>query len=187
MNFRSVEEAFDPKAHENLRAKKRAAWDAVCRTDPVLMELMQAGRGLGMYPEYIEVDGEVVFGQLIERKPGVPAETILMYYKRDHVTRVRGMRCVVSSRPDGIELHHCHGGSISRAGIRRGLGQRTSDWLVIPLHWEYHTGQYDPEAIGIDKWEMLFGEQVEHLRTVSRFVGYDVLERAKMEEEQDAT
>jgi hypothetical protein len=72
-------------------------------------------------------------------------------------------------------------------GVWRGKSQKTSDWLVIPLHPHYHTGDE-----GIDKgsprltvpdWEQLYGRQVDHLDEVCRLLGVDVWELAGVRRE----
>jgi len=103
----------------------------------------------------------------------------------EHHKRVRALRCVVSDDPS-VQLHHCKGGSMVEllgAAGNPGVGKKVSDWLVIPLNWRYHTGDF-----GIDNgqgpykdkaaWEAAFGTQVGHLVQVSLALGYDVFHRA---------
>jgi len=103
----------------------------------------------------------------------------------DHWNLVASMRCVVSGDPK-VTLHHCKGGSMRQvlgcAG-NPGKGQKVSDWLVIPLAWRYHTGDF-----GVDtgqgayktkeQWEVAFGSQVDFLVRVSRHCGYNVFAKA---------
>ena len=64
----------------------------------------------------------------------------------------------------------------------RGGGQKVSDWLVIPLHADFHTGQYGVDTgIGVVTWESMFGRQVDHLATVCAYLGYDVFALAGLE------
>lgn len=83
---------------------------------------------------------------------------------------------VTHRRP--VTLHHCHGGSIAEVGIRRGVSQKTSDWLVIPLDAEFHVGRWGIDSgqpwLTVEEWERLFGSQVLHLDTVSRALGINV-------------
>ena len=87
------------------------------------------------------------------------------------------MGCVVSGSPLAT-LHHCHGGSMPR-GIS-GMGLKSSDWLVIPLAVDFHTGQYgiDSGALSVDEWEQRYGRQVDHLDLVASTTGVDVWDRA---------
>src|SRR5262245_19696684 len=55
--------------------------------------------------------------------------------------RVQQEPCSVVGCTSGpITLHHPHGGSMLDRGITRGRGQKTSDWLVIPLCVRHHVG-----------------------------------------------
>lgn len=62
---------------------------------------------------------------------------------RGHWSRVASLGCIVTGGP--ATLHHVHGGSCKEAGIHKGMGQKTSDWLVIPLCPLLH--QHPPEGI----------------------------------------
>lgn len=94
-----------------------------------------------------------------------------------HNRALRRLRCVVSNTDQQIELHHCHGGSMLYAWPT-GMSQKSNDFLQIPLTFKYHRGQFDPEHIGMARWEELFGAQLDHLHTVSELLGYDVLHLA---------
>jgi hypothetical protein len=60
-------------------------------------------------------------------------------------------------------------------GVHKGLGQKTSDWLCIPLAHRYHVGVHGIDgALGVTAWEARFGTQVEHLDAVCRRLGYNV-------------
>ena len=101
-----------------------------------------------------------------------------MIAQTKHTAAVRALRCVVSNTDQDIELHHCHSGSMADEGHHRGLSEKSNPFFQIPLNHEYHTGRFNPEAIGIRTWESLFGTQVAHLQTVSDLLGYDVFELA---------
>lgn len=95
-----------------------------------------------------------------------------------HLQAVASLPCAVTGRT-GVTLHHCHGGSMSQNGIHRGVSQRPSDWLVIPIVLELHVG---PEGIdgskGVESWEREHGPQFEHLKKLSQRLGYNVFELA---------
>ena len=97
---------------------------------------------------------------------------------KEHWRTVASLPCMVSARP-GVTLHHCHGGSMIERGVARGMGQKVSDYLVIPLHAEYHTGNYGIDSgMGVDEWEALFGNQADMLDHLCEILGYDVWELA---------
>lgn len=96
-----------------------------------------------------------------KHKPRPPPEIQL------HWTRVAELGCILSGRLNPT-IHHCHSGSISALGIHRGIGQKPSDWLVIPLDERYHTGQYGIDSgYGVISWERDFATQVELLDALS--------------------
>jgi hypothetical protein len=100
-----------------------------------------------------------------------------------HWTRVAALGCCISHSP-GPTLHHVHGGSCRFVGIHKGMGQKTSDWLVIPLAAQYHCAgpqAIDGGGITVREWEELFGTQVEFLEWVSRRLGVDVFQKAGLE------
>lgn len=100
-----------------------------------------------------------------------------------HWDQVGQLRCVVSARP-APTLHHCHSGSISKLGITRGISQKPSDWLVIPLDAEFHTGKYGIDTgMGVEVWEKRFGSQEGHLDEVCRLLGFNVWQKAGIERE----
>lgn len=85
---------------------------------------------------------------------------------RKHWDRVARLGCLMTGAPNPT-LHHIHGGSCKEVGLHRAMGRKSSDWLVIPLAAEYHTGQYGIDsAMGVAKWEALFGRQVDLMDTV---------------------
>lgn len=97
-----------------------------------------------------------------------------------HWTRVARLGCCVTREPNPT-LHHCHGGSLRDAGIHKGLGAKTSDWLVIPLTARLHSAGpqgIDAGGLSVREWEDLFGTQVYFLEHVSRQLGVNVFKRA---------
>jgi len=71
--------------------------------------------------------------------------------------------------------------------VQKGMGQKTSDFLVIPLDWELHVG-----SLGIDSgqpwltatdWEARFGTQVELLDEVYRRLGENIWRLAGIDRE----
>lgn len=113
------------------------------------------------------------------QKKAVPKEI------RDHWKRVAALGCCISFS-DQVQLHHCHGGSIrAKFGDRAmpGVGQKASDYLVIPLHPRYHTGELGIDSgTGVAGWEARHGSQLHYLEKVrqqiQRQYGYDILEKA---------
>lgn len=104
---------------------------------------------------------------------------------RDHWDRVVALRCLVSGDPR-VTLHHAKGGSmrdlLGCAG-NPGKGQKVSDWLVIPLAWRYHTGDFGIDTgQGVyrtkEQWELAFGKQTDMLARISQHCGYDVFAKA---------
>lgn len=95
--------------------------------------------------------------------------------KAMHERALRELPCVISGNDQFIELHHCHAGSMIEHGFTAGASLKALWPLQIPLAHEYHTGEFNPEAMGMETWEAKFGTQIEHLRTVSEWLGYDVL------------
>lgn len=84
-----------------------------------------------------------------------------------HWARVAELGCMLSGRPNPT-LHHCHSGSVSDIGIHRGVSQKPSDWLVIPLDERYHIGAYGIDSgYGVLTWERDFATQVELLDALS--------------------
>jgi len=92
------------------------------------------------------------------------------------------MPCAVSGLIP-VTLHHCHGGSMAEAGINRGVSQKPSDWLIIPLAARYHTGEFGidsghPVWGDVEMWEEQFGSQMDLLTDVCVNVGINVFRRA---------
>lgn len=61
------------------------------------------------------------------------------------------------------QMHHAVGGSMSRNGYHRGISQKPSDWLAIPLCEFHHTGRHGLHQIGVVTWEMRFDQQLDML------------------------
>lgn len=101
-----------------------------------------------------------------------------------HWDRLRQHGCIITRRP-APTIHHCHGGSMLKVPgfINPGMGQKSNDWLVIPLDMEFHTG-----ANGIDtgqgrfksvtEWEEAFGYQAHYLDLICELFGVNVWHRA---------
>ena len=100
---------------------------------------------------------------------------------QEHWERVAAVGCVLSGMP--ATIHHCHGGSM-REFVHKGLGQKTSDWLVIPLAPRYHTGELGIDAsLGVIEWEHRFGSQVGHLDDLCQELGVNVWKKAGIDRE----
>ncbi len=102
----------------------------------------------------------------------------------EHIRNLKQLRCIYSNTPLNVELHHCHGGSMRGLAVR-GVAQKTNPYLQIPLAHKYHTGQFNPEAMGVDTWEATIGRQIDFLRDVADLVGYDVLHLAARFDEEE--
>lgn len=97
-----------------------------------------------------------------------------------HWNRVAALGCVVCSCQPA-QIHHVHGRALTALGLGRGMGQKTSDFLVIPLCFHHHVGDHGIDAgMGVEDWEFYYGSQLEHLCTVSARLGFDVIEYAKL-------
>jgi len=96
-----------------------------------------------------------------------------------HWGRVAGLDCLISCRPSPT-LHHCHGGSMREAGVMRAKGRKTSNWLVIPIDAEFHTGRLGIDSGGftVAEWERRFGRQADFLDKVCALLGVDVWAKA---------
>lgn len=94
-----------------------------------------------------------------------------------HWDRVARMGCCICGMPYPT-IHHVHGGSVKHL-TQPGMGQKSSDWLVIPLDAKYHTGRYGIDgAMGVESWEKMFGAQLAFLDWVNARLPYDIYERA---------
>lgn len=95
-----------------------------------------------------------------------------------HARNLRQLRCVVSGTDQQIELHHCHGGSMKEIRAAKGAAVKTNPFFQIPLTHKYHTGQFNPEAIGMVTWEEKFGRQLDYLQGLEQLLGYNVFIQA---------
>lgn len=84
--------------------------------------------------------------------------------------RLRDLRCVISQRPHP-SLHHLRGGSVKLTPWGSpGAGQKQNEALKLPLHADYHFGQFGIDARingGAESWENQFGRQIDLLSGVS--------------------
>lgn len=100
-----------------------------------------------------------------------------------HWDKVAQLGCIVTGLTPAT-IHHIHGASVKLIGIHKGMGQKNSDWLVIPLAYALHTG---PEGIdsgmGVIAWEKKYGSQVDHLDEVCRRLGYNCWLKAGIQRE----
>lgn len=84
------------------------------------------------------------------------------------------MACVVTGKRP-VTLHHCHGGSLADAGITRGMSQRPSDWLVIPIIMDLHVGPHGIDGgKGVRSWESEHGTQMDHLLALQEKLDIDL-------------
>lgn len=93
--------------------------------------------------------------------------------------------CVISGQTPAT-IHHCHGGSMVARGVYTGMSQKSSDWLVIPLCAEFHTGNRGIDNgmglfKGVKAWEKEYGEQATFLDVLSQQIRIDVWEMAGIE------
>lgn len=112
----------------------------------------------------------------------IPYQDMFMPSLSVHIKRLREMPCIVTRRTP-VTLHHCHGGSMKDRWQELGypgMGQRANPWLQIPLHAELHCfGRFAIDGgIGVERWEMMFGTQVELLNKVNLECPYDLWEEA---------
>jgi hypothetical protein len=94
-----------------------------------------------------------------------------------HWTRVAELGCIITGRPEPT-LHHCKSGSMVPLIGLKSQNQKTSDWLVLPLAFEYHVGDKGIDVIGVQTWEGRYGTQVDLLDRLSYLLGYNVWAKA---------
>lgn len=99
-----------------------------------------------------------------------------------HFNRVASMGCVVCGQ--AAEIHHCIGGSMKARGVSRGLSQKVSDWLVIPLCANHHRGAEGIHSMGSDNWEQCYGEQAAHIDRIAALLDLPLWELAKEKPER---
>lgn len=95
---------------------------------------------------------------------------------KKHWSNVNDLGCIITGNPF-CELHHCFGGSMRDIGIHKGMGQKVSDWLVIPLSAELHRGK-DGVHSGVLTFEKIFSTQYQFLCDVSDMLDVDVFKKA---------
>lgn len=74
------------------------------------------------------------------------------------------------------------------AGYNSGTSQRgCGEALVLPIKADFHVGDEGIDyGVGVLTWEMWYGTQMEHLKTVGELLGYDLFQLQKRWD-QDAT
>lgn len=103
-----------------------------------------------------------------------------------HERNLRQLRCVISESTYGITLHHCHGGSMRDLEyMNPGVGERANPFFQIPVHAQYHVGEYGIDTgMGhiktVEQWEESFGTQLSFLREVDAQLSYDIWVQAGM-------
>ncbi len=81
-----------------------------------------------------------------------------------------------------LTIHHCHGGSMKEYGFHRAMGKKPSDWLVIALPEDLHTGSQGIDSgMGVITWEAKYGGQHQALEWVCEQLGFDVFRKATLE------
>jgi hypothetical protein len=76
-------------------------------------------------------------------------------------------------------IHHCHSGSVARAGIHRGMGRKPSDWLAVCLPHSLHVGGFGIDyGYGVQRWERDFMPQMELLCWTSDQIGINLFKKA---------
>lgn len=82
--------------------------------------------------------------------------------ERAHLSKVIDLGCVVCY---GLaEAHHIRDG--------QGLGQRASNYEVIPLCYYHHRGAEGIHHLGTRTWQARYGNERDHLARVNEEVGY---------------
>lgn len=99
-----------------------------------------------------------------------------------HFNRVAAIGCCICGQP--AQLHHATGGSMIERGVMRGMSQKVSDWLVIPLCERHHTGRDGIHAIGVDAWEGRYGSQAGWVDHVGGLLELDLWTLAKEPKER---
>jgi hypothetical protein len=97
---------------------------------------------------------------------------------REHAAALRRLGCVVTGYRGFVQLHHCHSGSMCELGLVRGVSQKASDWLQIPLRPDLHVGIMGIDVVGVETWERDFGRQLDYLDEVCRELGVNVFRLA---------
>lgn len=124
-----------------------------------------------------ESDDRTAIGEDILRIEMVPVSV--------HERNLRSMRCVISAHTQ-VTLHHCKGGSMLEiVGGNPGMGKRVNPFFQIPIHQQYHTGEYGIDTgmgkiKSTEQWEESFGTQVEFLEEVNGLLPYSIWIQAGM-------
>lgn len=98
---------------------------------------------------------------------------------QEHWEALAAYGCWVCCQP--AQMHHATGGSMKARGIHKGMGQKNSDWLVIPLCERHHTGVDGLHKIGVAQWEERFGPQAVMLDAITQATQTDVWHNARQE------
>lgn len=109
-----------------------------------------------------------------------------------HERNLRTLRCLVSGHT-AITLHHCHGGSMLELGepfSNSGMAQRSNPFFQIPLHAQYHVGEFGVDTgmgkiKSVKQWEETFGTQRLLLDELDEVLPYDLWQQAALYEEWD--
>ena len=91
--------------------------------------------------------------------------------------------CMITRQPE-VHLHHIRGGSVADAGINLGVGMKGSNWLVLPLSHNFHTGDDGIHVVGVVEWEKRHGRQMDMMRAVCEALDFDALGRAREDAKQ---
>lgn len=92
-----------------------------------------------------------------------------------HWALIRSLPCMVCGKPGPSTLHHPHGGSMRYRGVHKAGGKKTSDFLVIPLCVDHHTGYAGIDSgMGVLTWEQRFGEQAGMIDRLGGWLGLDL-------------
>lgn len=92
---------------------------------------------------------------------------------QSHWDAVAGMGCCICRAPNP-SLHHAYGPSMQERGVYKGMGQKTSDWLVIPLCHHHHQGRAGIHTLGVKRWEREFMPQAQILDEIGEHVRLDL-------------
>lgn len=100
----------------------------------------------------------------------------------DHKKNLERFACMVSGQKPA-QWHHAMGGSLlTRVGARG--TKKHSDFLIIPLHYDFHQGQCGIHTIGVKRWETAYGTQVAFLDQLCEWLNYDVWSLALADKQQ---
>lgn len=77
-----------------------------------------------------------------------------------------------------VQLHHARSGSMVDNGYLAGGAQKPSDWFVLPICLNHHTGGEGIHSIGVRTWETRFGSQLMMLQGLMLITGVNVFHQA---------